>query len=114
MGLKWKATVLKTSVALILVFTSAAGHGLASLGARDAVRLEVGLCLYGIRRGRLAVDDEQEATRGGAVCGRRVDGQEGLDATQGMRILDAEKRVVEMTSGSFSPCLQVPIAMRYL
>jgi aminomethyltransferase len=106
------------------------------LGARDTLRLEAGMPLYGheldetidpyqaglgfacnlkdrIFVGREALEQKAKdsglAKRVGLVlAGRRA-------ARQGASVLDSDARVVgQVTSGSFSPTLDKPIAMAYL
>ena len=114
------------------------------LGARDSLRLEAGLCLYGN-------DLDQETTptmgtlgwtMGGPGSRRRVEGgflgaehiltPEGkfkkvpkkrvgikgmkAPARDHTEIFDAagETKIGEVTSGTFSPCLKAPIAMGYV
>ena len=114
------------------------------LGARDSLRLEAGLCLYGN-------DLDQETTptmgtlgwtMGGPGSRRRVEGgflgaehiltPEGkfkkvpkkrvgikgmkAPARDHTEIFDAtgETKIGEVTSGTYSPCLKVPIAMGYV
>ncbi len=113
-------------------------HGIAAvgLGARDTLRLEAGMPLYGhelnestdpFRAGlgfAVSLGDrtflgsvilaatsklQQPAVRVGLKLeGRRV-------AREGAAVLDADRRQVgEVTSGTFSPTLDAPIAMAYL
>lgn len=110
------------------------------LGARDSLRLEAGLCLYG------ADLDEQttpvEAALSWSIGGRRraeggfagaaviqqqieaksarrrvgLDIQSKVPCRAGVPITDEEgtTRLGEVCSGGFSPCLEKPIAMAYL
>nr|WP_319483929.1 glycine cleavage system aminomethyltransferase GcvT [uncultured Cohaesibacter sp.] len=111
----------------------------AGLGARDSLRLESGLCLYGHD---LDEDtDPAEANLGWAIQkSRRDDGafpgaerilkglQEGPErirvgirllgkapAREGAEIQDQDGNVIgQVTSGGFAPTLQIPIAMGYV
>lgn len=112
---------------------------LAGLGARDSLRLESGLCLYGHD---LDEDtDPAEANLGWAIQkSRREDGAfpgadrilKGLEegparirvgirllgkapAREGTEIQDQDGNVIgQVTSGGFAPTLQIPIAMGYV
>jgi len=115
------------------------GVAMAGLGARDALRLEAGLCLYGndldedttpVEADLLWTMSKKRRASGQFVGSdvirsqiekgplrKRVGliGKKGLTPRHGMNILDAEgQRVGTVTSGSFSPCLQLPIAMGYV
>lgn len=112
----------------------------AGLGARDSLRLEAGLCLYG-------QDITEETTPGEAMLawtiGKRRRGAggflgaervlsqiaakampqkrvgvavEAVPARTGVKLFDAadKKPVGVITSGTFSPCLKVPVAMGYV
>jgi len=114
------------------------------LGARDSLRLEAGLCLYGHDlngdinpiEGALGWTIGAPGTRrrleGGflgaehiltpdgkfqKVAKKRV-GIKGMKAParEHTEIFDAtgEKKIGEVTSGTFSPCLKAPIAMGYV
>eukprot|EP01084_Bolivina_argentea_P023509 43856_1 len=112
------------------------GVELAGLGARDSLRLEAGLCLYGndIDENTSPVEADLLWTMSkkrkesadfigsdvirnqikNGVQRKRIGmiGEKGLTPRPGMKVLDAngnENGVV--TSGSFSPCLQRPISM---
>lgn len=106
------------------------------LGARDTLRLEAGMPLYGHELDE-AIDPYQAGL--GFACNlkdRTFIGREALEqksklvtlpkrvglvldgrraARQGANVLDADSRVIgQVTSGSFSPTLDKPIAMAYL
>ena len=106
------------------------------LGARDTLRLEAGMPLYGHELGE-SIDPYQAGL--GFACNlkdRIFVGREALEqksklvtlpkrvglvldgrraARQGADVLDADSRVIgQVTSGSFSPTLDKPIAMAYL
>jgi aminomethyltransferase len=114
------------------------------LGARDALRLEAGLCLYGndIDDSTNPIEAGLAWTMGGPKGRRRLE-QDFLGAKNflepdgklkkqtrkrvglfGMKaparshaeIYDAEgkEKIGEVTSGTFSPCLKAPIAMGYV
>jgi len=114
---------------------------LAGLGARDALRLEAGLCLYGndlneqttpveanlmwtISKKRLAtaefpgVEIIRDQAENPFVVKRKRIGLIGADKgpvpRQGMAVVNRGKQVGVVTSGCFSPCLQKPIAMAYV
>jgi aminomethyltransferase len=114
------------------------------LGARDSLRLEAGLCLYGNDLDHTTTPTEGTLgwTMGGPKSRRRVEGgflgaekiltPEGkfkktsrkrvgivgmkAPARSHAEIYDAsgEKKIGEVTSGTFSPCLKKPIAMGYV
>ena len=108
----------------------------AGLGARDTLRLEAGMPLYGHELSEAI--DPYTAGLGFAVTleGRRFVGSEALGrlkaaprattrvglqlsgrraAREGATIVDSDGRSVgQVTSGTFSPTLQVPIAMGYI
>lgn len=111
----------------------------AGLGARDALRLEAGLCLYGndlteditpVEAGLTWTIGKRRRADcgflGGSVIARQLaDGvsvrRVGLVAPKGAPprqhadILDAAgKRVGEVSSGAFSPCLKTNVAMGYV
>ena len=113
------------------------------LGARDSLRLEVGLCLYGhdldtettpiessllwaLSKTRRA-DGERPGGYPGAdiihrhqaegVSRKRVglSGQSRIPVREGAELVDAEGRVIgKVSSGSFGPTVGAPIAMGYL
>lgn len=111
------------------------------LGARDSLRLEAGLCLYGheltekttpqsaqiawaiakarrpngenalgfIGANNMYIDTPQKKIRIGLV------GEDRLPVREGADILNEQGVVIgKVTSGTFSPCLQKPIAMAYI
>ena len=112
---------------------------LAGLGARDSLRLEAGLCLYGHD-----IDIEKNPIEAGlkwSICRDRVDKQDFIGgqaiageykkgpqrnllgflpkgrapAREGTLIYDASNKLIgEVTSGGFSPSLGVPISMGYI
>ncbi len=108
----------------------------AGLGARDTLRLEAGMPLYGHELNE-GITPYQAGL--GFACnlqGRQFIGSEALErwkydrripkrvglklegkraAREGSKVLDQNSQVIgEVTSGSFSPTLGVPIAMAYL
>jgi aminomethyltransferase len=108
------------------------------LGARDSLRLEAGLPLYGhdlspdtspIEAGLLFGINKRRRVEGGFLGAERIareiaDGAgrrwvglklEGAQpAREGAEIYDNDKLVGKVTSGGFSPSLQVPIAVGYV
>ncbi|KAL7540308.1 hypothetical protein ACHAXR_011405 [Thalassiosira sp. AJA248-18] len=114
------------------------------LGARDSLRLEAGLCLYGhdLNETITPVQAALAWTMGGPKSRRRKEGGflgvenilkpdgklqkvakkrvgiKGMKAParEGAEIYDAagENKIGEVTSGTFSPCLKAPIAMGYV
>ena len=114
------------------------------LGARDSLRLEAGLCLYGhdLNEDIKPTEGTLGWTMGGPKSRRRLEGgflgaehiltPEGkfkktakkrvgiigmkAPAREHTEIYDAagEKLIGEVTSGTFSPCLKKPIAMGYV
>mmetsp|Transcript_7770 Transcript_7770/g.11147 ORF Transcript_7770/g.11147 Transcript_7770/m.11147 type:complete len:422 (-) Transcript_7770:174-1439(-) len=114
------------------------------LGARDSLRLEAGLCLYGndLDDTTTPVEGALGWTMGGPGSRRRKEGgflgadkvltPEGkfqkvarkrvgimgmkAPAREHTEIYDAtgEHKIGEITSGTFSPCLKAPIAMGYI
>ena len=111
----------------------------AGLGARDSLRLEAGLCLYGhdmnanidpITAGLIFAVGKRRRTEGGFagaenVLGVLSDGVkkkrvgilfEGrMPVREGAELVDGAGEVVgTITSGGFSPTLQAPIAMGYV
>lgn len=114
------------------------------LGARDSLRLEAGLCLYGhdLNETINPVEATLAWTMGGPKGRRRKEGgflgaehilkpdgklqkvskkRVGImgmksPAREGAEIYDAagENKIGDVTSGTFSPCLKKPIAMGYV
>lgn len=114
------------------------------LGARDSLRLEAGLCLYGhdLDEKTNPIEGSLGWTLGGPKSRRRLEGgflgaehiltsdgkfkksEKKRVGIMGMKaparehaeIFDAagEKQIGEITSGTFSPCLKKPIAMGYV
>jgi aminomethyltransferase len=107
----------------------------AGLGARDTLRLEMGYALHG--NDISTASDPVSARLGWAVAMAKGDfrGREavakvkeagperllvGLASTDrqiprhGMRVLDGERPVGEVTSGTFSPTLRRPVALAYV
>ncbi len=106
------------------------------LGARDTLRLEAGMPLYGHELdeaidpyqaglgfacnlkdrsfvGRDALEQKSKLVTLPKRVGLILDGRRA--ARQGAEVLDADSRVIgQVTSGSFSPTLDKPIAMAYL
>ncbi|HUP78504.1 MAG TPA: glycine cleavage system aminomethyltransferase GcvT [Pirellula sp.] len=106
------------------------------LGARDTLRLEAGMPLYGheldesidpyqaglgfacnlkdrIFVGRESLEQKSKLVSLPKRVGLLLDGRRA--ARQGARVFDADSRVIgQVTSGSFSPTLDRPIAMAYL
>jgi len=106
------------------------------LGARDTLRLEAGMPLYGHELdeaidpyqaglgfacnlkdrsfvGRDALEQKSKLVTLPKRVGLILDGRRA--ARQGVEVLDADSRVIgQVTSGSFSPTLDKPIAMAYL
>lgn len=113
-------------------------HGIqpAGLGARDTLRLEAGMPLYGHELSesidpfsaglRFAVNLKGRDFLGASALAAKIaqpliSQRVGLKlsgrraAREGASILDSDRRVVgQVTSGTFSPTLQQPIAMAYL
>jgi aminomethyltransferase len=105
------------------------------LGARDTLRLEMGYALHGndistdtdpfeARLGWAVALDKGDFRGRDALVARKQAGPErllvGLDATDrliprhGMAVLDGDRRVGEVTSGTFSPTLRHGIALAYV
>lgn len=114
------------------------------LGARDSLRLEAGLCLYGndLNETTTPIDGALGWTMGGKTSRRRLEGgflgaehilkpdggfkksakkRVGImgmkaPARDHTEIYDAtgEKLIGEITSGTYSPCLKKPIAIGYV
>ncbi|MCP4433836.1 MAG: glycine cleavage system aminomethyltransferase GcvT [Gammaproteobacteria bacterium] len=113
------------------------------LGARDSLRLEVGLCLYGhdldsettpiessllwaLSKARRADGERPGGYPGAEVIHRHqaqgvsqkrigLRGQSRVPVREGAELVDAEGRIIgKVTSGSFGPTVGAPIAMGYL
>ena len=105
------------------------------LGARDTLRLEMGYALHGndistdtdpfeARLGWAVALDKGDFRGRDALLHRKQAGPKrllvGLDATDrliprhGMAVLDGDRRVGEVTSGTFSPTLRHGIALAYV
>ncbi|MDR1452871.1 MAG: hypothetical protein LBJ25_02720 [Candidatus Margulisbacteria bacterium] len=79
------------------------------LGARDTLRLEAGLPLYGHE-----LREEWTAAQSDSIVGLKMLDQFGVPR-QGYPVYDrAENLLGEITSGAFSPTLKGPIALAYL
>ena len=112
---------------------------LAGLGARNSLRMEAGLCLYGNDISTLTSPVEagltwsipKERIANGGFIGHEnikkdlIDGVEKklvgikplgkLPAREGTQILNKNGKIIgEITSGGYSPSLQAPIAMGYI
>ncbi len=118
---------------------SADGVELCGLGARDSLRLEAGLCLYGhdideatspVEAGLTWSIGKRRRENGGFPGDKRImrELEEGADrrlvgisplgrapAREGVAIVDGDgKNIGQITSGGFSPTLSRPIAMGYV
>jgi len=111
---------------------------LAGLGARDTLRLEAGLCLYGhdindnttpIEASLKWVIGKRRKTKGGFLGYDVIKGQlendskikrvgfmieNGPPAREGVVIIKDGNEVGKVTSGTFSPMLKKPIGMGYV
>lgn len=113
---------------------------MAGLGARDSLRLEAGLCLYGsdlddtttpVEAGLTWTIPKSRRETGGFLGAERILTQikdkktierrriglivQGAPAREGAEILDKEGNVIgKVTSGCPSPCLKKNIAMGYV
>lgn len=134
----------KSAVALAEAIISDTSVKPAGLGARDSLRLEAGLCLYGndIDMTTTPIEGNLTWTIGGPKSRRRINqgflgaekfltpegklkkttrkrvGFMGMKAParEGAEIVDTEtdEPIGVVTSGTFSPCLKKPIAMGYV
>lgn len=112
----------------------------AGLGARDTLRLEAGLCLYGldldetvspVEAGLLACLPKRRREQGGFPgeqrilreyhhkpvrqrIGLRLNGQVPMRAGAEIALPDEGPVIGRLTSGGFSPCLGGPIGMGYI
>lgn len=111
----------------------------AGLGARDSLRLEAGLCLYGhdmnaqidpVTAGLTFAIGKRRRTEGGFIgagnvlavlkdgtqdvrVGIRFEGR--MPVREGAEIVDQDGQTIgRITSGTFSPTLEAPIAMGYV
>ena len=119
------------------IFASGKEHGVAAvgLGARDTLRLEAAMPLYGHELSEeinpyqaglaFAVNLEgREFVGKASIAGKKEDPSQSVRvglALSGKRaarehyaVLSAGERIGEVTSGTFSPTLQQPIAMAYV
>eukprot|EP00474_Spongospora_subterranea_P001205 CRZ01663.1 hypothetical protein [Spongospora subterranea] len=113
---------------------------LAGLGARDALRLEAGLCLYGhdlddsispVDAGLSWTIGKRRKKEGGFLGADHILGQlqgsipverkrvglivDGAPAREGATVVDSsENDIGKITSGGYSPVLKCPIAMGYI
>lgn len=79
------------------------------LGARDTLRIEAGMPLYGHE-----LKDEWTSEESDAIVGLKILEKNGIPR-QGFAVVDRNGRALgEITSGTFSPSLQYPIAMAYI
>jgi len=79
------------------------------LGARDTLRIEAGMPLYGHE-----LKDSWTAEQSDSIVGLKMLDRLGVPR-QGYQVYDKnEKLIGEITSGTFSPTLNEPIAMAYL
>ena len=136
------SVVPKHAEALARAFLADARVQPAGLGARDSLRLEAGLCLYGHDMDDKTTPNEAALSwvipksrrdptslRATFLGARRILSElasaswarrrvgltvQGAPAREGSRIFAAGAPVGVVTSGTFSPCLKAPIAMGYV
>ncbi|OPZ77466.1 MAG: Aminomethyltransferase [Alphaproteobacteria bacterium ADurb.Bin438] len=110
---------------------------LCGLGARDSLRLEAGLCLYGheldnettpIEAGLLWAVPKSRRENGGFIGDEVITNQikngvkkklkailPSIPAREGVEIYDNNGNLIgKITSGTYSPCLKAPIACGYI
>jgi aminomethyltransferase len=130
----------KNAVALCETFLKHQEVKMAGLGARDTLRLEAGLCLYGhdmndsvtpIEASLKWVIGKRRKTQGGFpgydIIKKQIDGdvtvkrvgfvmESGAPAREDAKIttVDKDNIVGKVTSGTFSPTLKKPIGMAYI